>query len=56
MLVRLQDAGCRGHRITEREEDEELLPDHNNDEANVISFDESPAPAYIEGRSAEKYT
>ena len=30
-------AGCRGHRMTEREEDEELLFDHNNDKANVIS-------------------
>ena len=47
-------AGCRGHRMTEREEDEELLSDHNNDEANVISFVE--IPAYIQGRSAEKYT
>ena len=47
-------AGCRGHRMTEREEDEELLSDHNNDKANVISFIESPA--YIQGRSAEKYT
>ena len=29
--------------MTEREEDEELLSDHNSDEANVLSFDESPA-------------
>ena len=36
-------AGCRGHRMTEREEDEELLSDHNSDEVIVISFDESPA-------------
>ena len=47
-------AGCGGHRMTEREEDEELLSDHNNNEANVISFVE--IPAYIQGRSAEKYT
>ena len=40
--------------MTEREEDEELLSDHNNNEANVISFVESPA--YIQGRSAENYT
>ena len=29
--------------MTEREEDEELLSDHNNDKANVIPFVESPA-------------
>ena len=29
--------------MTEREEDEELLSDHNNDEVIVLSFDESPA-------------
>ena len=29
--------------MTEREEDEELLSDHNNDEGIVIFFDESPA-------------
>ena len=29
--------------MTEREEDEELLSDHDSDEVIVISFDESPA-------------
>ena len=30
-------------RMTEREEDAELLSDHNSDEANVTSIDERPA-------------
>ena len=39
--------------MTEREEDEELLSDHNSDEVIVISFDESPA--YIKvSQQAEK--
>ena len=29
--------------MTEREEDAELLSDHNSNGANVIFFDESPA-------------
>ena len=41
-----QPAGKEGdsrHRMTEQEEDEELLSDLNTAKANVISFDESPA-------------
>ena len=35
--------GDHRHRMTEQEEDEELLTDLNNAKKNVISFDESPS-------------
>ena len=40
--------------MTEREEDEELLSDHDSDEVIVISFDESPA--YIKVSQQRKIT
>ena len=35
--------GDHRHRMTEQEEDEELLTDLNNAKKNMISFDESPS-------------
>ena len=45
--------GDNRHRMTEQEEDEELLSDLNAAKKNVISFDESPA--YIKSGKLRDY-
>ena len=45
--------GDSRHRMTEQEEDEELLSDLNAAKSNVIQFDESPS--YIKGGKLRDY-
>ena len=45
--------GDSRHRMTEQEEDEELLSDLNTAKSQVIQFDESPA--YIKGGTMRDY-
>jgi len=45
--------GDHRHRMTEQEEDEELLADANKSSKNIISFDASPA--YIKGGTLRDY-
>ena len=45
--------GDNRHRMTEQEEDEELLSDLNSAKKNVVSFDESPA--YIKSGKLRDY-